>query len=83
MQKGDGPNFRKKRTVPFCRKKRTVPFCMKMPEPIIAPLELMAASNRLSDRVDKAFFKGPSFLKNYPLYWKNPDFSIKYGGLSA
>jgi len=74
MQKGDGPNF---------RKKRTVPFCMKMPEPIIAPLEIIAALKRLSDRVDKAFFKGPSFLKNYPLYWKKSDFSIKYGGISA
>jgi len=56
---------------------------MKMPEPIIVPLEIMSASKRSSDRVDKAFFKGPSFLKNYPLYWKNPDFSIKYGGISA
>jgi len=56
---------------------------MKMPEPIIVPLEIMSASKRSSYRVDKAFFKGPSFLKNYPLYWKNPDFSIKYGGISA
>jgi hypothetical protein len=56
---------------------------MKMPEPIIAPLEIMAALKRLSDRVDKAFFKGPSFLKDYLMYWKNSDFSIKYGGISA
>lgn len=69
-----------------CRKGNPYPLSAefkKMPEPIIAPLEIMAASKRLSDRVDKAFFKGPSFLKNYPLYWKNSDFSIKYGGISV